>query len=191
MAKKPTKRTKKHSHKLRQIKTAQYLVNDVLVVTVIDVVDKKLVPRTFAMKKGTCQVVKLSDAQKKILYDIRHSWCFFSAVACRKQDGSRYIHDASEAFINEQCNLADLTQMLADTLFDKFNGANPLHALTAYWISVPNDHDFTLREMLAPLYYRNVYDEYLTSYELETGNKDNIGYKADSLEQFILEWRGV
>ncbi|XWY20106.1 hypothetical protein ACNGTO_03350 [Bisgaard Taxon 45] len=143
------------------------------------------------MKKGTCEIVPLSDAQKRILYDIRHSWCFFSAVACRKQDGSRYLHDASESFIREQCNLADLTQILADTLFNKFNKANPLHAMTAYWISAPNDHDFSVREMLAPLHYMNVYNEYLTSYELETGKKDAVGYKADSLEQFILEWKGV
>lgn len=185
------KRRKKYSHKLRQIKTAQYLVNDILVVTVIDVVDKQLVPRTFAMKKGSCQVIELSPEQKRILYDIRHSWCFYSAVACRKQDGSRYLHDASESFIREQYNLADLSQVLADTLFDKFSKANSLHALTAYWISSPCDHDFTLREMLAPLYYRNVYDEYLTSYELGIDSKDSVGYKADSLEQFILEWKGV
>lgn len=191
MTKKPTKRTKKYSHKLRQIKTAQFLVNDLLVATVIDVVGKQLVPRTFAMKKDTCEIIQLSDAQKRILHDLRHSWCFFSAVACRKQDGSRYLNDASEAFIKEQYSLANLTQVLADVIFDKFNNANPLHAMTAYWISSPCDHDFTLREMLAPLHYMDVYDSYLTRYEIETGNKDNVGYKADSLEQFILEWKGV
>lgn len=189
MTKKPTKRTKKYSHKLRQIKTAQHLVNDMLIATVIDTDGKKLVPRAFAMRKDTCQVIKLTDAQKKILYEIRHSWCFFSAVACRKQDGSRYLHDASESFVREPCNLADLTALLADTLFDKFSKANQLHAMTTYWISAPTDHDFTFREMLAPLHYLDVYNQFTTKFEVESKKEDIPLYKANSLEQFVIDWK--
>lgn len=150
--------------------------------------DKRLIPRTLTYDNKLKKIVPITKTQEVMLKGERWKWEVHCGVICRNPDGEVYLDKEYNFLCKHNYLLSELNDIIADTLMDHFEKANPLHRLTMFWVASPFEKaEIQTRAVLAPVWHFNVLGNMLTQWEQENEDHIAVHYRAENLDAF-MDW---
>ena len=181
---------KAHSGVKRMRKLAAKDIKDFLICSVIDRdEDGTMRPRTVYYNTKLKRCVKPNPFQGVALTSEPWRWNSWTAVVCRKQDGTVYLDKQRDEMTVNEHTLMGTNSHVTETLFESWEKVNSLHALTWVWVLAPYDmgDKLTLDAVLAPVWYYEVLGHMLTKYEQEKEDHVVMTYHTNKLDEFV-QW---
>lgn len=179
------------SDRLKRFKVqASYELKHLMVCNVVDrgelIGDSRLKPRTLTYDNKLKKIVPITKTQEVMLKGERWKWEVHSGVICRNPNGEVYLDKEHNFVCKQNYLLSELNDIIADTLMDHFEKANPLHRLTMFWVASPFEKaEIETKAVLAPVWQFNVLGNMLTQWEQENEEHIAVHYRADNLDEFV------